>query len=252
MKILSVGNSFSQDAHRWLHHIAGLSGVNMETVNLYIGGCTLAQHMDNYERDAADYDLEINGGEAVRKISISEALDMDSWDIITLQQASPHSGMPQTYLPALPELADMIRTRCPGAQLWFHQIWAYEWGFERPVFVPYNRDQNEMYRRQCDATELAVKLTGAPLIPSGRVIQYLRENVPEFDYRSGGLSLNRDGFHLSYDYGRFAAAATWLAVLGGKRVSPEAIASFEGLDAALLEKIADAVDNVLRESETLP
>ena len=38
MKILSVGNSFSQDAHRWLHHIAGLSGVSMETVNLYIGG----------------------------------------------------------------------------------------------------------------------------------------------------------------------------------------------------------------------
>ena len=37
MKILSVGNSFSQDAHRWLHHIAGLSGVSMETVNLYIG-----------------------------------------------------------------------------------------------------------------------------------------------------------------------------------------------------------------------
>ena len=246
MKILSIGNSFSQDAHRWLHHIAELSGVHMDTVNLYIGGCTLAQHWDNYVQNAVAYDLEINGGTPVRKVSISEALDMDNWDVITLQQASPHSGMPQTYVPALPALADMIRERCPGAQLWFHQIWAYEWGFERPVFLPYNRDQNEMYRRLCDSTELAVKLIGAPLIPTGRVIQYLRENVPEFDYRNGGLSLNRDGFHLSYDYGRFAAAATWLAVLGGKRVSKEVIDSFADLDKCLLEQIADAVEQVLQ------
>ena len=64
-----------------------------------------------------------------------------------------------------------------------------------------------MYRRLKDASEMAVKLIGAELIPTGTVIQTLRASLPEFRYREGGRSLCRDGFHLSLDYGRFAAAA---------------------------------------------
>ena len=82
---------------------------------------------------------------------------------------------------------------------------------------------------------------GAPLIPSGTVIQYLRNNVPEFDYKNGGLSLCRDGFHLSLDYGRFAAAAAWLATLTGKAVK---VTAFENFDSAILSKITDAVNRL--------
>ena len=41
MKLLSIGNSFSQDAHNKLHALAKANGVTLETVNLYIGGCSL-------------------------------------------------------------------------------------------------------------------------------------------------------------------------------------------------------------------
>ena len=47
MKILSIGNSFSQDAQRYLHRLAKNEGVDMKTVNLYIGGCPLRSHYLN-------------------------------------------------------------------------------------------------------------------------------------------------------------------------------------------------------------
>ena len=43
MNILSIGNSFSQDAQKWLHKLAAGNGVEMDTVNLYIGGCPQIQ-----------------------------------------------------------------------------------------------------------------------------------------------------------------------------------------------------------------
>ena len=40
MKILSIGNSFSQDAQRYLYRLAKKAGDTFKTVNLDIGGCT--------------------------------------------------------------------------------------------------------------------------------------------------------------------------------------------------------------------
>ncbi|MGN1128615.1 MAG: DUF4886 domain-containing protein, partial [Candidatus Flemingiibacterium sp.] len=44
LKVLSIGNSFSQDAQRWLHDIAAADGVELLAKNLYIGGCSLERH----------------------------------------------------------------------------------------------------------------------------------------------------------------------------------------------------------------
>ena len=47
MNILSIGNSFSQDAQRYLHRIAKADGCTLNTFNLYIGGCPLSLHYRN-------------------------------------------------------------------------------------------------------------------------------------------------------------------------------------------------------------
>ena len=47
MKLLSIGNSFSQDAQRYLHRIAAAAGESLKCVNLYIGGCSLRTHYFN-------------------------------------------------------------------------------------------------------------------------------------------------------------------------------------------------------------
>ena len=40
MKLLAVGNSFSQDACTFLHQTAQAQGLDLEVTNLYIGGCS--------------------------------------------------------------------------------------------------------------------------------------------------------------------------------------------------------------------
>ena len=36
-----MGNSFSQDAQRWLKKLAEQNGIDLDCVNLFIGGCSL-------------------------------------------------------------------------------------------------------------------------------------------------------------------------------------------------------------------
>ena len=77
MKILSISNSFSQDAQRYLHALAEHNGVNMKTVNLFIGGCTLYRHYSNMLDDRAEYDFGFNGEMTGIKVSIRQALTSD-------------------------------------------------------------------------------------------------------------------------------------------------------------------------------
>lgn len=242
MKLLSIGNSFSQDAQEWLHQIAVANGVELETTNLMIGGCSLATHWGHVVDKQAEYYLEQNGKNMERMVTIEEGLALDKWDVVTVQQASHYSGQPQTYVPYITDLVAYVREKCPGAKIYFHQTWAYEIDSDHGGFITYNLDQKEMFRRICDCTAMAQRLVDASILPSGSVVQYLREKTPEFDYKNGGLSLNRDGFHLSWDYGRYTAAATWYKVLTGK---VPAVNAFPEWDAHLIEVIHAAIEAVL-------
>ena len=241
MKILSIGNSFSTDAHRWLHLLAKGNGIDMETTNLFIGGCSLQTHWENYTCNAANYELEQNGLETDRMMSIPTALAYGDWDVITVQQVSHMSGQPETYYPYLTDLVKVIRQSCPNAKLYLHQTWAYETDSQHKGFVNYDLDQKQMYDRILETTTDAAARMGAEIIPVCQTVQKLRQNVKAFDYANGGLSLCRDGFHLSYDYGRYAAAATWLRTLTGIRVKP---IQLEDMDMAILEDITSVVNSI--------
>lgn len=243
--LLSIGNSFSQDAHRYLHELANSQGIEIETANLYIGGCPLERHRNNIISNARDYLLEINGYSSEKYISISEALKMNNWDFISLQQVSGFSGVPQSYFPYLCEVAEYVKKECPDAQLIFHQTWAYEKNSNHEHFILYNRDQHEMFRRLKDCSEMAAKILNVDIIRVGEAVQKLRDGVKAFDFSNGGISLNRDGFHLSLDYGRFAAAAVWLKKLTNldKIDVNKFISCYPdyGFNAALLELIVNNI-----------
>lgn len=239
MKVLSIGNSFSQDAHRWLHKLAEVNGENIETTNLYIGGCSLETHFKNMQEDNEAYELRLNGGEPTRNISIAEALKMEKWDVVTVQQVSGLSGIYKSYEPYLSALVQLIRETNPQAKLYFHETWAYEIDSTHSSFKKYHNNQKEMFRCIKKTSKKAAKSIDATIIPVGEVIQKVRGKVKEFNYKKGGLSLCRDGFHLSYDYGRFTAAAIWLRTLTGKKVE---VCDFEDFDPALLQKILKIVN----------
>ena len=61
IKMLSIGNSFSNNAQQWLHQMCDSCGIENETVNLYIGGCPLERHFSNIQSGEAAYSLEKNG-----------------------------------------------------------------------------------------------------------------------------------------------------------------------------------------------
>lgn len=251
MKILAIGNSFSQDATYFLHQIAASDGIDMDVANLYIGGCSLERHWSNIRSDAVEYLYELNGEAKERYVSVSQALAEEEWDFIVTQQASHDSGWLDTYEPFLSSMAGYLKERRPEARILLHKTWAYEIDSTHGNFPRYHNSQQEMYERLSRAYETAAAGVGVLLIPCGDVIQRLRKEEP-FRYETGGLSLCRDGFHMSYLYGRYALAMTWYGTLTGRGVRGisyvprTALAPEEKAEADLLELIRGVVEEVIR------
>jgi len=234
IKILAIGNSFSQDATAYLHDIATAGNIDTTIGNLCIGGCSLFQHSENIKNDAPNYGYEINGADTGRKVSIKEALLLDEWDAVTMQQASHDSGLRETYFPYITELSDYVRTYAPNAKLYIQQTWAYETDSTHPAFEQYENNQITMYNALKSAYAEAAKTIGAELIPCGDVIQMLRGQKP-FDYANGGISLCCDGFHMNKIYGRYAIAATWFErILKGVILENDYMPPGDADDAAIL------------------
>jgi len=99
MKILSIGNSFSTDATTYLHELALSTDLDLQVVNLYIGGCSLQTHWFNAESNTPAYSYELNGNSTGRMTSIKSALTECNWDVVTLHQASLFSGVEESYYP---------------------------------------------------------------------------------------------------------------------------------------------------------
>jgi hypothetical protein len=209
IKLLAIGNSFSQDATAYLYLMAEAAGKEIKVVNLYIGGCSLETHWSNIRNDAALYDYELNGKNIGRKISIKEALTEEAWDYVTLQQVSGESGLIDTFYPYILNISEYVREYAPTAVQLLHQTWAYELDSDHAEFANYDRDQIKMHIAINSVYHSLSEQLSFSVIPSGDVIQQLRSK-PVFDYGKGGISLCRDGFHMHFVYGRYALAATWL------------------------------------------
>lgn len=211
MKILSIGNSFSVDATEYLHKMAKSAGVEIETHNMYIGGCSLEMHEKNYLSDEAAYEFYLNGESTGEYVSISEMLDKDEWDYITLQQASHFSINFKTYMPYILQLSNQVRVACPKAKQFIHQTWAYEDGSQRLTEELGYNSFNDMYADIEKAYAQAAELISAPQIPCGRAFYIAHEK--------GIAPLHRDTFHAQIPQGRYLLAAVWLEFFAGVNAS---------------------------------
>ena len=189
MKVLAIGNSFSNDATRYLHQIARKGEVPVEVANLYIGGCPLEKHFRNMMADNRAYALEYNGMNTGFSVSIKEALLNRSWDVVTLQQVSGQSPDPDSYYPYINALADYVRQCVPKAKLVIHQTWAYEQDSAKLTNIGYT-DHRAMFADLKKAYALAAEKIGADgMIPSGELFQYM--------LAFGFEKVHRDTFHAS-------------------------------------------------------
>lgn len=235
MKILAIGNSFSEDATRYLEPIARSVGEELFVRNLYIGGCTLYRHVKNVESGEEAYAYQ-KDGEAIEPIAIGDALEREKWDFVTVQQVSGYSGIYDSYFPYLDRLLSFVREKAPSAKIVLHRTWAYEWTENAHTqFQLYSEDVEKMHAAVMDVTERISKAFSLPVIPVGDAVMAAKRH-PDFDVRVGGVSLHRDGHHLSLDYGRYLAALVWLKFFTG--ATPDRVTfAPEGTDPALIASL---------------
>ncbi|MBQ7318663.1 MAG: DUF4886 domain-containing protein [Clostridia bacterium] len=242
MKILAIGNSFSDDATRYLYAIARADGAHIEVANLYIGGCSLALHHKNMLTGERAYTLEYNGHMTGFPVSLEEGLTNRAWDIVTIQQASHESFNPATYTPYGEALADYIRTLAPTARLIVHQTWAYEKDSERlHQIAGYDRAEDMLGDIVAAYAQFAARIRADGVIPSGEMLAALLQN--------GVPRVHRDTFHASLGVGRYALGLLWYRSLTGKSV---AAIPFRDFDEAIDPKTVDIIKATVDSFASIP
>lgn len=210
IRVLAIGNSFSEDAlEGQLYELFKARNRQVVIGNLMIGGASFTTHLENSLNNSASYSyrkINLLGEKSIyEKVSLAQAIADESWDFISFQQVSQESGRLETFTANLPMLHAYVKARntYETTRYILHQTWAYAPSSNHPGFINYNRDQAQMYNAICDTYQSALKIIPANrVIPSGTAIQNARQTVL-------GNDLTRDGFHLSYDLGRFIVACTW-------------------------------------------
>jgi hypothetical protein len=184
VRLLTVGNSFSQNATRYLPNLATAGGHTLVHRPIVVGGASLQLHAEKtqkHERDAQDKDgLYANGR------SLQQELAAQPWDFVTIQQASLKSHDLATYRPYAGQLRDYIKQHAPNAEVLVHQTWAYRRDDARfAAKSPKPGEpatQEAMYRGLTSAYQTIAAELGARVIPVGDAF-YRADTDPQWGYQ---------------------------------------------------------------------
>lgn len=183
VKVLAIGNSFSEDSTAYLHDLVGAAGGKLVLAQAYIPGCPLDVHLahakayeaDPTSKEGSPYDLRFAkdvGGTAGEKASLKQLLTMADWEFVTIQQASIKSFDASTFEPYGKELAAYIHKYAPKAKIVVHETWAYR--VDDPLFTKEKKlTRQEMYGRlHADYAQLAKDVRAVGIIPVGTAYEH--------------------------------------------------------------------------------
>lgn len=217
LRVLAIGNSFSEDGLEYLDDIASQMGESMVIGNVFLGGCSLETHLYNALQNLPLYiyqkSSDLKKTEQPNVTMLACILD-EPWDYISLQQSSPYSGIRGSYEPELSQLISYIKLhiRNSNAKFVLHQTWAYAKITSNEAFANYGRNQLIMYDSIVTASKSAANNADIALvIPSGTAIQNGRQSA------LGDTFCREDGYHLSFTLGRYTAALVWYEALFNRR-----------------------------------
>lgn len=260
LKLLMIGNSFSQDTVNWLPQIASSLGFQSQDIvigNLVIGGCTLATHYANSQSNAAEYEFTYyqNGvwvdGSKGPKQTMEYGIRFTNWDFISLQQQSGNSGNPDSYNSDLTGLVKYVQSRATNTNM--KLVWNMTWAYPSSsnwFGGLYSNSQANMY----NAIVSTVQAKIVPneefrlISPAGTAIQNGRTSYIGDDYTGDDVNKlnewNRDGAHLSVYEGRFMSSLTMFCTLTG--YTPDEITyNPTNVDAKEAAVIRESVRNAL-------
>lgn len=213
LKILTIGNSYSDDLTEYAYNVAKSLGVeNVEVANLRANSCSLATHLSNAQNDNGAYMFRYWGDGAERwtdygswssngTYKISTAVTQADWDYIIFQQVSTSSADANTY-DDLNGLIDEVQKLNATAKYGWHMTWSAQ------------SNSDAMYEGIVSAVQSKIVTNDDidVIIPTGTTIQNGRTSEvidPVSLMRSAGNN------HLNYGLGRYAAALTMVKALTG-------------------------------------
>ena len=214
LAILFLANSFADDTIQYMNEIARDFDYELDLYNLYIGGCDIEKHINNIVNHLKVYELRVYNREkceweTIYDIASNDFIPSKKWDYIVLQQSSYYSGLPNGFKD-INKLVELVRKLAnKDVKFVWNLTWAYPKYSDLEVFTDYFKsNQDKMYEAILDnfRKEILHNKNFSLVIPNGISLQIARKRV-------GDEMLHRDGFHLSYQPGRYLAGLTACAVL---------------------------------------
>lgn len=228
IRLLTIGNSFSNNACKYLSQIAAsIPGYKIEITKANIGGCSLEKHANLIATCKKDNSTKPYNG----NYCLVDMLKQGPYDIVTIQQLSLLSFKPESYQPYANTIVEFVKQHAPGAEIRIHQTWAYAEDCQR--FEKLGISREEMHTGIVNSYQALADELNLEILPSGNAFYQASKKYPTIDLWS------KDRYHAS-DYGCYLAGCVWFGELFG--VSPQKVKfvpeSIEPKSAERLRKIA--------------
>lgn len=215
LKILFIGNSFTQDAVNLLPGI--IQGAGIGTIELglmYWGGSIIQQHYDEYSTNNTNFvfyrkPTSVNGTWLqYRGYTLEEAVKEHDWDIITIQE---HTGRTESWIWDAQEknaieglVGKILESQSPAVpEIYYIMTQAYhdmDKSYDtRGRFASDTEHFSYIVAQGKKIRDEISSISG--IIPTGTVLQNLRTSSMD-----NPMGLTRDGYHMDYGFSRYAAA----------------------------------------------
>lgn len=173
IRLLTVGNSFADNAATFLPQICAAGGQVLALVRANLPGCSLEEHWRHITCHEADptspagmpFAHPVSGA----PVGLRELLALEAWDFVTIQQFSWISAEVATYRPYARDLYDFIATHAPQAEILLHQTWPYR--SDDPRYAEGEQTADTMYAGLTAAYRAIAEELGVRLIPVGDAFQ---------------------------------------------------------------------------------
>lgn len=223
LKILAIGNSFTEDTMKFVYPIVKSAGYSVTVGVLWSSSADLQDHVVYFENKSPAYIYDKTSKDTNDKmvskkgVSVQKALKDEDWDLVFLQQQSYKNGVPSSFTSSSGEsymktLVDYIRDHAAKKSLstaWL-MGWAYAEDYDNAQYSQlFDGKQATMYQAIVDTMRHIIWPTGLfeTIIPVGTAVQNARSSYV-------GDHLNRDGRHLTYSLGRYTAGLAVAAAIG--------------------------------------
>ena len=243
LKVLMIGNSFSICNLKEMPNVATSMGLKLDLASLFIGGCSLKRHWGNVEAASTNaafrpyrFDRITDGRRVVEKgaANIPDALVLDRWDVVTLQQASHFSWQPETFEPFGGSLVAKIRELAPQAKIVVQETWSYPPWDKR--LKKFGFDQAEMYKRLHSAYAGFAGKYGFDVIPVGTAAEFVvnRNSLftqPDFHFNKEGVYLQGLAFTaklFGVDVGKCQYKPAWMDAARAEEIKAAVIDAVKG------------------------